>query len=87
MKLLISVTCLIVGVSVLVGVRFAAAEPTTMPTTAPMAAVNKFCPVTKEAVDPKVPTVQYKGMTIGFCCEDCIKAFNADPEKYAANLK
>jgi YHS domain-containing protein len=87
MKLLIRATCLIVGFSVLLGVHFAAAEPTTMPTTAPMAAVNKFCPVTKEAVDPKVPTVEYKGMTIGFCCEDCVKEFKADPDKYVANLK
>jgi YHS domain-containing protein len=87
MKMMIGAACLLVTLSVLGGYRPAAADPTTMPTTAPMAAVNKFCPVTKEAVDPKVPTVQYKGMTIGFCCEDCVKEFKADPEKYAANLK
>ena len=52
-----------------------------------MVAVNKFCPVTREPVDPKVPTVQYDGKTIGFCCEDCIKDFKADPEKYMKNLK
>ena len=86
MKLLIAAACLIVSVSVLAGAGSAAADPTTTPTTQPMA-VNKFCPVTQEAVDPKVPTMQYKGLTIGFCCEDCINDFKADPEKYMAHLK
>jgi YHS domain-containing protein len=29
----------------------------------------------------------YKSQKIGFCCEDCIKEFKADPEKYVAQLK
>jgi YHS domain-containing protein len=90
MKLLTCAACMVVCLSVYAGVRSAAADPTTMPatmpTTAPMVA-NKFCPVTRDAVDPKVPTVQYKGLTIGFCCEDCVKDFKADPEKYMKNLK
>ena len=26
----------------------------------------------------------YKGMKIGFCCDDCIKEFKEDPDKYVA---
>jgi YHS domain-containing protein len=48
--------------------------------------VNKKCPLTQEDVDKKV-TVDYKGKTIGFCCEDCIAKFNKDPEKYMKDLK
>jgi len=90
MRLLVSIGGLVLGLSVLIGVRSAAADPTTQPAEAPATqpvAVNKFCPVTREPVDPKVPTVQYDGKTIGFCCEDCIKDFKADPEKYMKNLK
>lgn len=51
------------------------------------AAVNAFCPVHKEnAVDPTVST-DYEGKKIGFCCEDCLKKFDTDPETYAAKLK
>jgi YHS domain-containing protein len=64
-----------------------ATRPTTLPTTRPGTPVNKFCPVEPEnEVDPKV-TVVYKGKIIGFCCADCIKDFNKDPEKYVKNLK
>ena len=51
-------------------------------------AVNKFCPVEKEnAVDPTVATTTYKGKTVGFCCEDCIKKFDRDPDAFVAELK
>ena len=86
MKYLAAAFCFMLTIGFLARVHSAAADPTTMPTTAPMVA-NKFCPVTREAVDPKVPTVEYNGMTIGFCCEDCVKEFKAHPEKYTANLK
>ena len=63
------------------------AGPTTAPATQPAnKPVNKLCPVSKEDVDPKV-TVDYKGKTVGFCCDDCIPKFKADPDKYMANLK
>jgi YHS domain-containing protein len=63
------------------------AGPTTAPTSQPAnKPVNKLCPVGKEDIDPKV-TYVYKGKTIGFCCEDCIPKFKADPDKYMANLK
>jgi YHS domain-containing protein len=91
MKLMICIACVTLSLCLFAGQGSAAADPTTMPavtpTTTPSVAINKFCPVTREAVDPKIPTMQYKGMTIGFCCEDCIKDFKADPEKYMKNLK
>jgi len=61
----------------------------TQPTTQEAAGkpVNKFCAVDHDnEVDPKV-TVKYKGMIIGFCCKDCIKDFEKDPEKYVKNMK
>ena len=48
--------------------------------------INTTCPLTDEKIDPTV-TTQYKGKTIGFCCEDCIKKFDVDPAAYVANLK
>ena len=44
------------------------------------------CPVSGEAIDPKVST-DYQGKKVYFCCKDCIAKFNADPSKYAAALK
>lgn len=61
--------------------------PTTAPTTAPSAISNTVCPITKEPIAKDGPTVSYKGKTIGFCCSDCVKTFNENPEKYAADLK
>jgi YHS domain-containing protein len=49
--------------------------------------VNKFCPIDREnAVDP-IATAEYNGKLIGFCCEDCIKKFDLDPDAYTADLK
>ena len=64
-----------------------AASATTAPSTkattqASATPVNKKCPVSGDAVDPKVKTVQYDGKTIGFCCEDCVEQFNDSPEQY-----
>ena len=50
--------------------------------------VNTLCPVeTEHAVDPTAQTTGYKGKTVGFCCDDCIKKFERDPDSFAANLK
>jgi YHS domain-containing protein len=81
MKMLVCIASLMLALAVFMPARLSA-DPTTQPT-----AINKLCPVTHDPVDPKIPTIEYKGKTIGFCCSDCIKAFNADPEKYMANLK
>jgi len=60
-------------------------QPSSQPTTQPM---NRFCPVQQdEAVDPDTKTVVYKGNTIGFCCDDCIPKFQADPETYMKTIK
>ena len=56
------------------------------PTSQPAAATNTMCPVSGDAVDPKVTAV-YNGKTYAFCCADCIKSFNKDPEKYASKAK
>lgn len=49
--------------------------------------VNKMCPIEPEhEVDPTV-TVTYKGKVVGFCCEDCVKTFKNNPEKYMKKLK
>ena len=61
-------------------------RPATQPATTQAAAgkpINKFCAVEQDnPVDPKVPTVTYKGKVIGFCCEKCPVKFSADPKKY-----
>ena len=44
-------------------------------------AVNSICPIGKEAIDPEVPTIDYKGNTIGFCCPGCSAKFMAWSEK------
>lgn len=44
-------------------------------------AFNASCPVqTDKAVGLKSPTVTYNGVTVAFCCEDCIETWNAWPE-------
>lgn len=50
--------------------------------------VNKFCAVQggDDKVDPDVFVI-YKDKKVGFCCQDCIKEFNKDPEKYVKSMK
>lgn len=48
-------------------------------------AVNKICPVDDKPIDRDVFVI-YKGQKIGFCCEDCVKDFKEDPERYVAKL-
>lgn len=47
--------------------------------------VNTVCPVSGEEVDSKVTAV-YKDKTYAFCCKNCLKKFNKDPEKYISKL-
>ena len=44
--------------------------------------VNTVCAICGMPVDPSVPTVQYKGKTIGFGCKMCPPKFAAEPDKY-----
>src|SRR5712691_4865881 len=62
-------------------------KPATKPAST-QPAINKFCAVEggDHAVDKDV-FVMYKGKKVGFCCEDCIKEFNSDPDAYMEKLK
>jgi YHS domain-containing protein len=48
-----------------------------------------LCPVGDEplGVDGEPVYAEYNGKTIGFCCEDCRKKFNADPVAYLHKIK
>jgi YHS domain-containing protein len=46
---------------------------------------NTVCPVTGDKVT-KGKTVTYEGKVYGFCCADCVKAFNKDPKNVSMNL-
>ena len=69
-----------------VSAQFACAEEAT---SKPAAKADNYplktCVVSNEAFggdmgDPVV--IDYKGRTVKFCCKDCVKKFNKDPEKY-----
>jgi YHS domain-containing protein len=47
--------------------------------------INAKCPVQGEDIDSAVTTA-YKGKTVAFCCEDCVKEFKKDPEKYMKQI-
>ena len=44
--------------------------------------VNTVCAICGMAVDPKLPTLEYQGKTIGFGCKMCPPKFKADPDRY-----
>lgn len=48
----------------------------------------KVCLVSGEELGKmgKIPSLVHNGQEIKFCCEDCIKDFNADPAKFVAKL-
>lgn len=50
--------------------------------TAPGQPVNSVCAICGMPVDPKLPTVEYQGQTIGFGCKLCPPKFKAEPDKY-----
>ena len=39
--------------------------------------LNRMCPIGKEPIVETVPTIEYKGETIGFCCPGCDEEFLA----------
>ena len=47
--------------------------------------INQNCPVSGKAVDGSV-YFDYDGKVVAVCCKKCIRAFEADPAKYAGNL-
>jgi len=46
---------------------------------------NANCPSSGEAVDGKT-SIEYNGMTVHFCCPECIESFLKDPETGMAKL-
>jgi YHS domain-containing protein len=44
--------------------------------------VNTVCAICGMDVDPRLPTQQYQGKTIGFGCRMCPPKFKADPDRY-----
>jgi YHS domain-containing protein len=44
--------------------------------------VNTVCAICGMEVDPKIPTAEYQGKTIGFGCKMCPPKFKAAPDKY-----
>ena len=44
--------------------------------------VNTVCAICGMDVDPKLPTIQYQGKTIGFGCKMCPPKFKANPDRY-----
>ncbi|MCP4650785.1 MAG: YHS domain-containing protein [PVC group bacterium] len=45
--------------------------------------INDECPVMEGKVKQDTQyTAEYNGKIVGFCCADCVKTFNTNPEKY-----
>jgi YHS domain-containing protein len=57
-----------------------------LPATADDAQKAAVCPVSGHAVSASAPTTHVNGTPVGFCCENCPKAFVADPEKFASKM-
>ncbi len=60
----------------------AAAPATATPAPQTAAPVNTLCAICGMQVDPKLPTLEYKGQRIGFGCRMCPPKFKAEPDKY-----
>ncbi len=60
----------------------AAEKPAAQPATADGKPVNTVCAICGMDVDPKLPTAEYQGKTIGFGCRMCPPKFKADPDRY-----
>lgn len=48
----------------------------------PSLPVNTVCAICGMKVDPKLPTAEYKGQTIGFGCKMCAPKLKANPDRY-----
>ena len=49
----------------------------------------KTCPVSGEKLGEMAPptVIIYKGQEVKFCCPDCKKDFDKDPDKYMAKIR
>ncbi len=70
-----TVTCASFCFALLTAVAFAAASKT-----------EPLCPVSGDACDPDT-TVSFEGGNVCFCCEKCVKAFEADSAKFTAKAR
>jgi len=62
-------------------------KPSSMPAMGGGDILNKKCPITGEAIDPKV-TVDFNGKKVAFCCKDCIAKWNdLNPADKLAKIK
>jgi YHS domain-containing protein len=59
--------------------------PTATPATQPAAVDlgNTVCPVSGDQVGDSKLTQTYKGKIYHFCCDECLPAFQKDPDKFA----
>jgi hypothetical protein len=53
-----------------------------LPTSVSNPPVNTVCAICGMDVDPKLPTAEYQGKTIGFGCRMCPPKFKAEPDKF-----
>ncbi len=60
-------------------------EPAPEPDGAAPSPINTTCPVSGSPVDPAYVVI-YQGKTVGFCCPNCPRTFEADPKPYLAAL-
>lgn len=60
----------------------APATPPSATTAAPSGPVNSICAICGMKVDPRLPTLEYRGQRIGFGCRACPPKFQAEPDKY-----
>ena len=78
----VAALALAVGCKEEAGGGAAAAIPATLP--------GNVCVVSGEKIGEggmKPVTIDYKGNKITFCCDDCPKDFQKNPDKYVAALK
>jgi len=53
---------------------------------APQGKAQATCPVMGEKIDKKI-FADYEGKRVYFCCPDCVKTFNKEPQKYVKKLE
>jgi YHS domain-containing protein len=53
---------------------------------APTAQAQTTCPVMGGKID-KTIFADYEGKRVYFCCPDCVKTFNKEPQKYVKKLE
>ena len=70
------------------GVIATEVTPTAPASAAPSPYPLTICVVSGDKLGVMGPAVvqQYKGEEVHFCCKDCVKDFQKDPEKYMSRL-